>query len=182
MDEQEVFQDPFFLSAVDGSDDCICALDLAGRVTFTNPRGQRALTLDSTRDPRGALWWELLPGEIAAEAAGAVAAALQTGERVDFRSLRTSSADGRMTCWKTTLSPVRDRKPREIAALVATSRNVTHEIDQTALLHAVIENVPAAICVKNAHDGRYGIVNKAFLEAAGRTAEEMIGRSAHDLL
>jgi PAS domain S-box-containing protein len=181
MGEQGVFLDPFFLSAVNNSDDCICVLDLDGRVTFANLKGRQAVTLRNSEEQYGAVWAELWPAEVAGKAAAAVASAVANGERVDFRAFHTTPTDSRLTCWKCTVTPVRDPQSQEVVGIVTTSRNVTLEVNQAALLNAVVDNVPAAISVKNARNGRFGVVNKALEEVVGYSADEMIGRTDHDL-
>ena len=49
-----------------------------------------------------------------------------------------------------------------------------------ARLEAIIDNSPASICLKDT-EGRYQLVNKHFTELYGMTADEMLGKTVHDL-
>jgi PAS domain S-box-containing protein len=180
MGEQGVFMDPFFLSAVNNSDDCVCALDLDGRVTFANLKARQAMAMRISEERAGPMWWELWPQEVASQAADAVAAAA-AGERVVFQASHTASNDGRPMRWKSTIAPVRHPQSQALLGFLAMSRNVTLEVDQAALLNAVIDNAPAAISVKNARNGRFGVVNRALEQVCGYSADQMIGRTDHDL-
>jgi diguanylate cyclase (GGDEF)-like protein/PAS domain S-box-containing protein len=51
-----------------------------------------------------------------------------------------------------------------------------------AFLDLVVENVPAAIVVKDARDLSYVLVNRAGEESFGLTSDRMVGKTAYDLL
>ena len=61
-------------------------------------------------------------------------------------------------------------------------RKAEKELDRTrAFLDTVIENVPAALVVKEASEHRYVLVNRAGEELFGMPRDQMIGKTAHDL-
>ena len=61
-------------------------------------------------------------------------------------------------------------------------RKAEKQLDHTrTFLNTVIENVPAALVVKEAREHRYVLVNRAGEELFGVPREQMIGKSAHDL-
>jgi diguanylate cyclase (GGDEF)-like protein/PAS domain S-box-containing protein len=77
----------------------------------------------------------------------------------------------------------------EAGGWVATHEDITErrraewERDRNrALLDLVVENVPAAIYVKDACDLRYVLVNRAGEENWGLSADQMIGKTDYDLL
>jgi diguanylate cyclase (GGDEF)-like protein/PAS domain S-box-containing protein len=79
--------------------------------------------------------------------------------------------------------------PMEAGGWVATHEDITErrraerERDRNqAFLDLVVENVPAAIYVKDACDLRYVLVNRAGEESWGLSADQMIGKTAYDLL
>ena len=51
-----------------------------------------------------------------------------------------------------------------------------------AFLDLIIDNVPSAIFVKNSSDGRYVLVNRAGEKFWGLSREEMIGKTAAEIL
>jgi diguanylate cyclase (GGDEF)-like protein/PAS domain S-box-containing protein len=77
----------------------------------------------------------------------------------------------------------------EAGGWVATHEDITErrraerERDRNqAFLDLVVENVPAAIYVKDARDLRYVLINRAGQESFGLSADQMIGKTAYDLL
>jgi diguanylate cyclase (GGDEF)-like protein/PAS domain S-box-containing protein len=61
-------------------------------------------------------------------------------------------------------------------------RRAERELEQTkTFLDTVIENVPATIVVKNAHDRRYVLVNRAGERHFGVPAGEMVGKTAQQI-
>ena len=56
------------------------------------------------------------------------------------------------------------------------------ELQRTkAFLHTVIENVPATLIVKDAHDQSYKLINRAGEEFFGLRRDQMIGKTSHEL-
>jgi diguanylate cyclase (GGDEF)-like protein/PAS domain S-box-containing protein len=61
-------------------------------------------------------------------------------------------------------------------------RKAEKQLDRTrTFLNTVIENVPAALVVKEAREHRYVLVNRAGEELFGVPRDQMIGKSAYDL-
>ncbi|MGZ5802757.1 MAG: sensor domain-containing protein [Xanthobacteraceae bacterium] len=69
-----------------------------------------------------------------------------------------------------------------VAAIDVTERKrATDEIREAKeFLKTVIDNVPATITVKDAHDFRYVLVNRAAEIFMGATREQIIGKTAHE--
>jgi diguanylate cyclase (GGDEF)-like protein/PAS domain S-box-containing protein len=66
---------------------------------------------------------------------------------------------------------------------ITEQRRAQEELARTKnFLDTVIENVPVTIVVKDARDFRYILINRAGEKFFGRPAEEIIGRTAYDLL
>ncbi|HVG52127.1 MAG TPA: EAL domain-containing protein [Xanthobacteraceae bacterium] len=79
-------------------------------------------------------------------------------------------------------------QPLKGGGWVATHEDVTalhlreRELAQTrSFLNTVIDNVPTAISVKNAHDLRYALINRAGEEIYGVERDQMIGKTVHEL-
>jgi diguanylate cyclase (GGDEF)-like protein/PAS domain S-box-containing protein len=98
----------------------------------------------------------------------------------DFSGLVTDLADGR------TINMV--NQPTPGGGWVATHEDITelrrreHEISETRqFLELVIDNVPAAISVKDAKELRYVLINRAGEEIYGIPREQMIGKTITEL-
>ena len=46
---------------------------------------------------------------------------------------------------------------------------------------AIVEHLPVAVFVKRAGDGRYALWNRGYAELTGISAEEVLGRTDHDI-
>ena len=95
-------------------------------------------------------------------------------------TIRIVQADGRII-------NVLDR-PIPGGGWITIHKDVTKEVKAEAelketrnFLRTIIEQVPSSIIVKDARDFRYVLVNKAAEIFMGRPAEEIIGRTAHDV-
>ena len=75
------------------------------------------------------------------------------GQVARFRSFLADGARTRTYC-DTTIAPVRDAQGG-IVRLLATSRDVTEEVETQAFLSTVLQLLPLPLTVKNVEDGRY---------------------------
>ena len=175
---QELFAHPLFLAVADSGVDTICVLQPDGVILFVNAVARQIYKRLFHTDQVGAEWASLWPAEGAELAAKAVVAAAN-GECAEFR-MSSSTCEGHPAYWTSVVSPVHDSSGH-VVALVAKSRDVTLEIEQKAVLAAIVEHAPAAITVKDVKDGRFRLVNKALEDLTGLVAEEMIGRTDYDI-
>ncbi len=106
--------------------------------------------------------------------------------------LRVAAAEGRPTSFIAELSDGRTiaiaNIPMSDGRWVSTHEDVTErrraeqERDRSrAFAATVIESVPVTIVVKNAHDRRYRLINRAGEEYFGVPRESMIGKLAHEI-
>lgn len=65
--------------------------------------------------------------------------------------------------------------------LVATSRDVTSQIEMDSFLSTTIDLLPVSLMVKSAQDGRYVLINKAAEAMLGVDAQDVVGRTATEL-
>ena len=179
MQRGDRFADPFLQEAIDSNIDFICLLETNGRIAHANASARR--TFDSTRGGTliGRSWCDLWPGGGRDLAAQAVEAAAE-GERQTFRTYIHNPV-GEVTCWDCIVSPVHAPGSDVVVGLTSTARDVTVEVHQANLLNAVINHVPAAMCVKNVSDGRFQLVNKALEDLLQRPAFTLIGRTDHEV-
>jgi len=100
------------------------------------------------------------------------------------RTIAVSSR--RMPCggWVATHDDISERMQAEEAAAVARLRANKAERQGRAaheFLNTVIENVPATLIVRDAHNGRYVLMNQAGERLYGVSRDQMIGKTPHEL-
>ena len=65
---------------------------------------------------------------------------------------------------------------------VTEQRNAERERDRTrAFLDTIVDHVPATLVVKNVHDRRYVLINRAGENFFGLPREEMVGKTSHEV-
>ena len=171
--------DALFHSVLQASPDCIRLLDLDGRLEFMNSRGLELFEITDFERNRGRYWPDLWNAQNRPAAVAAVAAAVG-GEVYAFRSF-CPTAKGTPKWWDTVVAPVFDAEGR-VVRLMATSRDITTEVEMRTFLDTIVQVIPDALFVKDARDGRFLLVNREAEALFGRAASEMIGRTDHDLL
>jgi diguanylate cyclase (GGDEF)-like protein/PAS domain S-box-containing protein len=106
--------------------------------------------------------------------------AAELAERCKVEASTMELPDGRTVSIRNT--------PVEGGGWVSTHEDVTEqlraerELHRTqAFLHTVIENVPATLIVKDAHDQSYKLINRAGEEFFGLRRDQMIGKTTHEV-
>ena len=168
----------YFASIIDASPDCIRILDRGGHVEFMNASGLALFEVDDFERNRGQPWPSLWPED----ARPAVAAALQAavaGETCSFRAF-CPTAKGTAKWWDTIVSPVFGPDDPEPIRLLATSRDITQDLETRAFLDTIVQFMPAVLFVKDAKTGRFVLVNRAAEEVFGHSSEEMLGKTDYD--
>jgi PAS domain S-box-containing protein len=161
------------------SRDCIRLLDVEGRLEFMNDQGKALLEIDDFGVHIGAYWPDVWDPANRAWAVVAVSAAAR-GEVLSFRSY-CQTAKGTAKWWDTTVAPVFDSQNDAVVRLLATSRDVTAEVEMRSFLDTLVNVVPAGLFVKDAADGRYVLANPQAAAMFGRNVDEMLGKTEHDL-
>jgi PAS domain S-box-containing protein len=110
---------------LDGSGDCVCELDLSGRILSMNAEGQRRRELDRLGSVLNRSWLDLWSGEAAPSARQAVGQA-RTGTTARFRGGSPNFA-GRMKWWEVTVTAIRDAQGQP-QKLLAISRDVSDAV------------------------------------------------------
>jgi PAS domain S-box-containing protein len=167
----------YFRNVVEASSNCIAVLDFNGAVEFVNPYGRSAMSLGD--QPAPGSWRALWNGHQQCEI-DAVLAVARTGEPARFRSFRAGNDETPGVWWDTTVSPVRG-DDGIVQRLLASSKNVTSQIEGAAFLDAVIDNVPAMLFAKSIPDGRYVLLNRAAEQIFGVSRESMLGKTDEEL-
>lgn len=168
----------YFWSIVEASQDCVRVLTTDGCVEYMNACGQALFEIDDFARYQGLAWPDLWPNESRGTLELALKAAL-SGQVERFRAA-CPTALGHRKVWDTVVSPIL-APDGTVVRLLATSRDVTAEVQTRAVRDAIIELLPAPLLVKDAEDGRYLVINRAAAEMLGRAAHDVIGRTAAEL-
>ncbi|MDQ0466586.1 PAS domain S-box-containing protein [Caulobacter ginsengisoli] len=168
----------YFLGVVEASQDCIRVLSLDGHIEYMNRRGQALFGITDYEGHRGKIWGELWPAETRHMLHRAVRDA-RAGKVASFRAI-CPTLGGVRKCWDTVVTPVRDGDG-QVIRLLATSRDVTAEVETRSFCDTIIDLLPNPLLVKSAADGRYVLVNRAAEDMLGVAAEDILGKSAFDL-
>jgi PAS domain S-box-containing protein len=168
----------FFHSVAETSRDCIRVLSVDGVLEYMNARGQALFEIERFEENQSRIWAELWPDESQDLLRDAVKRAA-AGEVARFRA-HCPTAKGAARWWDTDVCPIRNAQG-EIIRLVATSRDVTADVETASFMDTVLQLLPALLLVKNARDGRYVLANKAAEDVLGIPAQDLIGKSVFDL-
>ena len=116
--------DPFFLSVLNGSTDCIKVLRYDGTLEFMNANGICLMEIDDFAPLRGKSWVSLWPEESRKVLSDAIDTARQ-GRHSRFEAL-CPTAKGTLKYWDVTVSPVNGASGVEW--LVSISRDITERV------------------------------------------------------
>ena len=170
--------DSLFHSVLHASPDCIRLLDIDGCVEFMNQRGQALFEIEDFTPNLGRYWPDLWDEQNRDAAVAAVDAA-RTGEVYAFRSF-CPTVKGTPKWWDTVVAPVFGPGGTEVVRLMATSRDITAEVEMRTFLDTIVQVMPEALLVKDARDGRFLLVNRQAEALLGISAQEMLGRRDED--
>jgi PAS domain S-box-containing protein len=181
---EDLFDQPdYFRSIVVSSPDCVRVLDLEGRIEFVNLAGIRLMAITQERYEtaiRGRFWPSRWP-EAERAVVDAAWRAAAAGETRSFRACQKRQ-DGFLLWLDTTVSPVFAPGTDVITRVLATSRDVTEEVESRALLDTILDCVPAALFAKDLATGRFVFLNQHAERLFGHKAEDMVGRDAFDFV
>ena len=168
----------FLRSVIDASPDCIRLMSLDGRVQYMNRRGQQLFGIDDFEARRGRYWPDVWPAEYRDQIVACIAEAA-AGRTAGFRGCHSGS--GAPIWFQNELSPINGEDGRP-AAILATSRDVSVEVESAAFLREVLELLPAPVLIKRADDGRFVLINRAAEDVLGVAAADLLGKTVFDLV
>ena len=168
----------YFLSLVEAGQDCVRVLSPDGRLHHMNAHGRALLDLDEDHQHLGAYWPSLWPEDSRASVRSSVERGAR-GEASGFRAF-CPTAKGRAKWWDTSVVPIRG-VDGTVDWLLATSRDITEEIDTRSFLSTLLDLLPLSLMVKSGFDGRYVLINRAAEEMLGVEAGDIVGKRAVDL-
>ena len=168
----------YFHSVLEASQDCMRVLNVDGCVEYMNARGQALFEIERFEANHLRYWPDLWP-ERAREPLERALAEARAGRVASFRAF-CPTARGAPRWWDTVVSPVIGPDGK-VERLLATSRDITRELETSAFLDTIVQLLPTALIVKSARDGRYVLINKAAEDMLGLSSQEMIGKDAREL-
>jgi PAS domain S-box-containing protein len=161
--------DDLFRALLEATPNAAVLFRADGGIVSINRVGLDMLGLSAPAPTWSALWPEALRADADYAAREAIA-----GRRTRFRSL-IPSTEGAPRWVDTTISPA--LVAGQVAGMLATSRDVTAEIETQSFLDNVVEYVPAALFARDAADGRYVMLNLAAEDMFGLAREQILGRT-----
>jgi signal transduction histidine kinase/ActR/RegA family two-component response regulator len=157
---------------------CVWTLTPAGVVEHCTSR--RPVSVGGHRRQAGPRpWRDYWPEEGRASVDRAVAIAA-SGHVARFRLLG-SVEGGDRAYWETVLAPVRSTNGA-IVSLLATSSDVTADVERESLLNTVVQLLPSPLAVKDVESGGYILWNLAAEAAFGLPADKVLGSETLDAL
>jgi PAS domain S-box-containing protein len=105
--------------------------------------------------------------------------AARAGRATSFRGF-CPTAKGVGKWWDTSVVPIRGADG-QIDWILATSRDITAEIETSAFLQTIVNLLPVSLMVKSASDGRYVLINRAAEAMLGVKADEFLGHCVAEL-
>ncbi|MBI1910549.1 MAG: PAS domain S-box protein [Deltaproteobacteria bacterium] len=182
IEEDLIKSEQKYRTLVEGSSECICHLDLQGRVIYINPKGLELNELSCTDFSSGCV--NLILPEYAPLMEKAIEeASCGRPVNLEYESL---TKKGNNKWWMSTINPIRDEMGNVIS-LIRISRDITQrklaekELEESkALLQQVLDNSNAVIYMKD-RDGRYLSANKTFEKITGVSKKEIERKTTFDL-
>jgi PAS domain S-box-containing protein len=162
-----------FRQIIEASADGIWLIGLDGRVADAN---RCALSFMSSETASG--WCGLWPADSQKAAERALKKAMR-GDRSRFRSFLSLPRNAHVYL-DTEVAPLHDADGA-IIYLLATARNVTEQVEETAFLKRIVELMPLSLTVRDSQSEQYILFNR-FSEALYKvSAEEAIGKTPTEL-
>lgn len=123
---------------LDQSADCIKVIGADGTIEYMNRNGQCAMEIDDFCMVSGQAWASLWPDDARGDIEGAMAAA-RGGGVARFEAF-CPTAKGTPRWWDVSVSPLR-RGSNTIEGFIATSRDITEQVNAAALREAVTDEM-----------------------------------------
>ncbi len=177
-----------FAQVLDSTEHAFIAIDPQGRITMWNRGAERMLgyTADEVLGTTKGITWQDMDEMEAVAAEIGVPYGLRMfidhiGHPALLRPRTFIAKDGTRRRVSVTLTPMHDGDPDEVTGYIGVVTDITARVNaekerdaQSHMLRAVIQNNQSIIVVKDLK-GRYVMVNRAFEEAFGVTAAEILG-------
>ncbi|MDB5433227.1 MAG: sensor hybrid histidine kinase [Caulobacter sp.] len=163
----------YFRHLAEASPDCMWVLTPGGVVRYMNARGRRLLGLAEA--PAGPVPLRDVWPEAHRFSLARAMAACAAGQDQRFRTF----LDG--VYWDTRLSPVLDGQG-QVSELLAVSRDVTAAVETQAFLETVIQLLPSPLLVRNVHDRRHVLMNRAAEDLIGVDQDAGLGKTLEELM
>jgi PAS domain S-box-containing protein len=177
--------DSYNRSVLNSSPDCLCVLDLDGRVVQMTPHGRQLMEIDDFATVENFEWLRMWQGADL-ESAGAALDLARSGLDARFQGF-CPTLKGVEKWWDVIVMPILggDGKPER---LLTVSRDISDvKATETTLretnrfLDSLFESLPVMVVIKDAATLRIVRCNPAFSTLLGFSTDELIGKSSHDL-
>ncbi len=172
---------------LDSLPDCVYTKDLDGHFTFGNAAEVRVLGVTSMDDAIGKTVREFFPQETAEEMIAVDQRVMQNGEAiVDFEEEFIDHVTGKPAWHALTKLPLHDSQGKTIGIIginrdIGKRRQAEEALERERnLLRTLIDALPDRIWAKDI-EGRYSLVNPAFLRHLGKPMDQVMGKKNGDM-
>jgi PAS domain S-box-containing protein len=177
--------DSYNRSVLNSSPDCLCVLDLDGRVVQMTPHGRQLMEIDDFATVENFEWLRMWQGADL-ESAGAALDLARSGLDARFQGF-CPTLKGVEKWWDVIVMPILggDGKTER---LLTVSRDISDvKATETTLretnrfLDSLFESLPVMVVIKDAATLRIVRCNPAYSALLGYSSSELIGKASHDL-
>lgn len=177
--------DRYNRGVLDSSPDCLCVLDLDGRVSQMTAHGRRLMEIDEFTAIENCDWVAIWSGAERSAAAQALAGA-RAGVAGRFQGL-CPTFKGTPKWWDVIVMPMpgEDGKPERLLTVardISEVKRTESELRETnRFLDSLIDHLPVMVVIKDAAELRVVRHNGAFAELLGFTPDQLHGRSPEEI-
>jgi PAS domain S-box-containing protein len=167
-----------YRNLIESSSECICHIDLDGKILYMNPKG---VTLNELSSTENAIGKDAIT-EIKKEYREVMKDAMEKSKQGDITSLeyKSTTTQGKERWWESQISPIKDDKDN-VLSLLRISRDITERKEAEEAIEKIFNMTGYMVCTADLI-GNFTRVNESFEDVLGYTSEELLGQPYINLI